>query len=148
MFHSCANNTLQTNFRFKSNKLTLLTKCVNGTNLCNIIYSFKHCFKSCNSIITVLQTWLLLEPLRSRPPKIVKTLQVMRVHLEQTSSPLGSILMYGLLQRRIPVVSLSDPPRQENPSKASVSPPIQWGCVPWWEKGSDKPYEWNLHVLA
>ena len=44
---------------------------------------------------------------------------------KQTSSPLGNVLMYGLLHRRIPVVSLSDPPRQENPSKASASPPIQ-----------------------
>ena len=38
--------------------------------------------------------------------------------------------MYGLLHIRMPVVSRSDPPLQEKPSSASVSPPIQSAKVP------------------
>ena len=44
-----------------------------------------------------------------------------------TSSPLGILKMKGSLQSRIPVVSLSIPPRHEKPSKGESSSPSQSG---------------------
>ena len=42
---------------------------------------------------------------------------------KQTSSPFGSVLMYGLLHNKTPVVSRSAPPLHEKPTNASLSSP-------------------------